>query len=120
MQSHFLVIQIGQNSHAQGFVSFCLGLIKVEMRIERCPIECSVMMEIIYICVIQYGSYQPHVATAIKDINFNLNSIKFNLISYSHMWPESCIAHLHFIDFSMNLHKKSKSTMMPLPVSGFF
>ena len=38
-------------------------------------------MEIGYICVIQYGSFQPHVATAIKGINFNFSSIKFNLIS---------------------------------------
>lgn len=63
------------------------------MTTERRSIECSVMMEIIYIRVIQYGSFQRHVATAAKDINFNLSSIKFNLISYSHMWPEAVELH---------------------------
>lgn len=55
------------------------------MRIEPGPVECSAMMEIVYICVVQYGSFQPHVATAIKDINFKLSSIKFNLILNTHM-----------------------------------
>lgn len=82
----------------------------VEMRTELDPVEYSAVVEIVCICVAQYDSFQPHVASAIKDINFNLMTINFNLILNRHMLPEAIELNstdLLFINSSMNLNKKA-------------
>lgn len=67
MQKHCIVHYAGLVSGkqnpllAQGLLS-CFFELDCNLE-QRCPLECSRVVEMSYICVVQYGSHGTHVAT---------------------------------------------------------
>lgn len=43
-------------------------------------------MKMFYICAVQDGSHQPHVATVTEELNFKFYFILINFYLNSHIW----------------------------------